>query len=86
MFGIVKGIANYLEGKAGEKSSKRLGYIFSLFQLCFMCDVALAWFLWKGKHDLALDLLVYFGGAVLIMGGFVTAEVFKNLKKGKKHE
>jgi len=79
---MIEEIAHYLEDTKGEKSSKRLGYVVALFNFLLLCDVALFTFLIKGKGELALELLIYLGGAVLVMGGFVVTEVFKR----KKHE
>jgi hypothetical protein len=82
----IKQVAEYLEGKKGEKSSKRLSYIFSLSQLVMMLWVVLIWLLAKEKFDLALEVVLYFGGAVLFMGGFVVAEEIKHIRGGKKSE
>ena len=74
---IIKSFLKFLEGKGGERSSKRLIFVGSAIQLSLMVGSTLGWFLYKKEYDLAIDLIKAFGGAVLIMGGFVATEVFK---------
>lgn len=74
---IIRSFLRFLEGKEGERSSKRLIFVGSAIQLSLMVGSTLAWFLYNREYELSIDLLKAFGGAVLVMGGFVTAEVFK---------
>ena len=48
----------YLKGYRGEKSSKRLAFIFGIINAMLMSWVTLCAFLQKNKNDLALDLVI----------------------------
>lgn len=67
----------FLQGKKGERSSKRLAFLFGLLQLSIMVIVSLIYAFYHNDGVLILDIIQNFGLCVLVMGGFVTAEVFK---------
>lgn len=74
-------LLQFFKGNDGEKSSKRLVFISSALQLNLMVIGLLGCFIYKRQFENALELLTYYGCFVLIAGGFVTMEVFKNFKK-----
>jgi len=78
---IVSYVINYLQDKSGENSSKRLAFISSFIIVYYEFNQLISELLEVKAYDQAIDVFTYGAIAMLIMGGFVTAEVFKKNDK-----
>ena len=76
--------AKFFQGKSGESSSKRLAFIFSFIVVFYEYDQLIAELVMVKAYSQAMDVFMYGAIAMLTMGGFVTAEVFKKHDKVNK--
>lgn len=74
-------IGEFLEDRRGYKSSKRLGYIIALTIVFYKFIDLLDKLVDAGAYNEASNVFMYGGIGMLVMGGFVTAEIFSKIKK-----
>lgn len=79
---IKDGIIEFFQDTTGANSSKRLAFISSFIIVYYKFFTILDDLIEAEAYDQAVDIFIYGGVAgMLVMGGFVTAEVFKKYGK-----